>query len=70
MERFIVHEFDNGRDVVIGSFIVQNGQIHFDSKVDEMNCDIFPPGPIHPATARRLSNLLNNKSKSVYIVHG
>ena len=70
MNRFTVHRFFNGRDEVIGHFTVSNGSIHFDNWADAMNCDIFPEGPMGSMTQRRLTSLLNNTSKSVYITYG
>jgi hypothetical protein len=70
VERYIVHHFVQGKDEVLGSFTVENGEICFPTKRDQLRCDLFPSGPMREVTKRRLTTLLNNKSKSVYLVHG
>lgn len=69
-ERYIVYHHFNGKTEKIGSFKVRDGEIHFDSLVDEYNCDIFPAGKMSESTKERLEHLLDNDSKSVYIVRG
>jgi hypothetical protein len=69
-ERYTVHRVFNGQDEVLGHFDVVNGEIHFESIADQFNCGIFPPGPIAPMTMRKLSSLLDNHNKSMYITRG
>ena len=69
-ERFVVHRIIDGHDRVMGSFEVRDGEIHYNNIIEQLNCDMFPPGPIGWMTKQRLGFLLYNTNKSVYITRG
>lgn len=69
-ETYTVHRVFDGKDTVLGKFSVEGNEIVYSSQADEMNCDIFPAGPMSDRTKKRLSSLLDNEHKSVYITRG
>lgn len=64
---YTVHRVHNGEDKVIGHFNVQDEELSFSSSTDEANCSMFPSGKLSEITKARLSTLLDNEAKSVYI---
>lgn len=65
--KFKLHRISNGEDRVIGSFEVHDNEIVFPSVSDEHNCDMFPPGTMSAYTKNRISHLLDNDHKSMYL---
>lgn len=66
-EKYKLHRISNEKDSVIGVFEVRNGEIVFPSSVDARHCDMFPAGPISQYTKNRITLLLDNKEKSMYL---
>lgn len=65
--RFKLHRVFQGEDKVIGTFEVRNNEIVFPTSADEHHCDMFPAGPMSPYTQNRISHLLDNQDKSMYL---
>lgn len=66
-DTYTVHRVFNGETTELGKFSIENGSVVFSSKQDELNCDIFPAGPMSDRTKRRLVQLLDNEHKTIYI---
>lgn len=65
--KFKLHRVLNGEDKVIGTFEVKDGQISFPSHADQHHCDMFPPGEMSAYTKNRITHLLDNKQKTMYL---
>jgi len=65
--KFKFHRIFEGKDEVIGTFEVNNGEISFPSDIDKHHCDMFPPGPMSTSTKNKISYLLDNKEKTTYL---
>lgn len=65
--KFKLHRILDGKDEVIGVFKVENDQIKFPTHADEHHCSMFPAGPISNYTRNRISNLLDSKTKTMYL---
>lgn len=65
--KFKLHRIFNGEDKVIGTFEVRGNEIVFPSVTDEHHCDMFPPGPMSAYTQNRITHLLDNKQKTMYL---
>jgi hypothetical protein len=51
-----------------GVFRVVDGVITFDSLLDQLNCDFYPPGPMTPFFEGRFLNRLANHGKNPFAV--
>jgi hypothetical protein len=67
MTIFKLHRVFKGKDEVLGMFKIVNDEICFPTSADEHNCDMFPSGPMSEYTKNRITHLLDNKSKSMYL---
>ncbi len=67
MVRFELHRIMDEKDSVIGRFSVKDGEIVFPSSVDAAHCDMFPAGKMSNYTKNRISYLLDNTGKSMYL---
>lgn len=65
--KFKLHQIFNGKDSVVGSFEVKDNHIVFPTIADEYACDIFPAGKISGYTHNKITELLNNKTKSMWL---
>jgi hypothetical protein len=65
--KFNLHRVFKGKDEVIGTFEVRDNEIHFASHADEHHCSMFPAGPMSEYTKNRISHLLDNEDKTMYL---
>lgn len=65
--KFKLHRVFDGKDSVLGSFEVIDGKITFPSHADEHHCDMFPAGEMSDSTKNRITHLLDNKEKTMYL---
>jgi len=65
--KFKLHRVLDGKDSVIGTFEVRDNSIVFPTRRDQHHCDMFPVGPMSDYTKNRISQLLNNKTKTMYL---
>ena len=65
--KFKLHRVSNDEDEVIGTFEIQGEEIVFPTNVDRHHCDMFPPGKMSDSTKNRISELLDNKQKTMYL---
>lgn len=65
--KFKLHRIFEGKDEVIGVFEVRDNEIVFPSSADEHHCSMFPAGKMSASTQNRITHLLNNKDKTIYL---
>lgn len=65
--KFKLHRVFKGEDKVIGTFEVRDNEIVFPTHADEHHCDMFPAGPLDAYTQNRITHLLDNKDKTMYL---
>lgn len=65
--KFKLHRVKDGKDSVIGTFEVRDGDIIYPSHSDEHHCDMFPAGQMSAYTKNRISHLIDNKEKTMYL---
>lgn len=65
--KYELHRIFKGQDEILGNFTIDDEVISFSSKGAEKNCSIFPAGKISESTSRRLTHMLDNQGKSMYV---
>lgn len=65
--KFKLHRVFQDKDEVIGAFEVRDNEIVFASHADEHHCSMFPAGPMSQYTKNRITHLLNNDEKTMYL---
>jgi hypothetical protein len=65
--KFHLHRVFQGEDRVIGQFVVRGDQISFPTHSDKFHCDMFPEGKMSASTKNRITELLDNKHKTMYL---
>lgn len=67
IHKFKLHRVFQDKDEVIGTFEVRDNDIVFPSHADEHYCSMFPAGPMSAFTKNRISSLLDNEEKTMYL---
>lgn len=65
--RFKLHRVFQGKDKVIGQFVVEDNKISFPTHADKHHCDMFPEGGMSAYTKNRITHLLDNQEKTMYL---
>lgn len=68
--KYTVYSHYEGKDQILGHFIVKDDVISFENEHDHLNLDRFPEGKMSPSTINFIKKCLNSEHNHITIKHG